>query len=193
MQNGVPVVGESVRSPGVPRRPLCMSSRSGTVGRVTNISKRISDFVYGTQRVRRRYEAQHPDERVVASDASKGVRAGEDKVVRRGMNWVASQRAVILLTDKRIVCGKWDIPLDTVTHAQLVRVKTLLGSAHVLKIATTDQGYFQFGMQGNDEWVDQEVLSLTLSRGRVRYSPFSLVVRIALIGYLVYRLILRFV
>ena len=129
----------------------------------------------------------------MASDASKGVLAGEDKVVRRGMNWVASQRAVILLTDKRIVCGKWDIPLDTVTHAQLVRVRTLLGSAHVLKIATTDRGYFQFGMQGNDEWVDQEVLSLTLSRGRLRYSPFSLIVRIALIGYVVYRLVLRFV
>ena len=158
-----------------------------------SIAKQITDFIYGTQRVRRRYEAQNPDERVVAADASKGTRGGEDTVVRRGLNWVASQRAVILLTDKRIVCGKWDIPLDTIIGAQLLRVKTLLGSAHVLKIATNEQSFFQFGMQRNDEWDDQEVLPLTVSQGRLRYSPFSLVVRIALIGYLVYRLILRFV
>ncbi len=174
-------------------RTLCVHDTSLVRLDVMNISKRIVDFVYGTQRVRRAYEEHHPDETVVASDASKGMRAGEDKVVRRGVNWVASQRAVLLLTDKQIVCGKWNIPLNTVVRAQLVGVRTLLGSAHILKIVTIDQGYFQFGMQRNVEWVEQDALPVTRAEGALRYSPLSLIVRIGLIGYVVYRLILRFV
>lgn len=159
---------------------------------INRLLKKLVDLIYGTRRVRQKYEHDNPDEQVLASDASKSIMTTTNQDIQRGLDWVASQRAVVLLTDKKIVCGKWSIPLDTVSTVQLLKINSLFGSGQVLKVQTTDNKNFQFGMQINPEWTNQQRLPLTLEKGQVKYSVFSVIVRLIAVGYLIYWIFERF-
>lgn len=150
------------------------------------ILKKITDSIYGTQKVKQKYLSEHPDEKVFASDASKGILTKGERSIVRGFDWVTSQRAVLLLTDKRIKCGRWDIPIDKIADAKLVKFNSTFGTGQVLKIRTTDDDNFQFGMQMNHEWTAQKVLLLTSEKGKLKYSLFSIIIRIILVAYAIY-------
>ena len=81
---------------------------------INQLLKGLVDLIYGTGRVRRKFELNNPNERVLAADASKCIVTTTNQDIQRGMDWVTSQRAVVMLTDQKIVCGKWTIPLDTI-------------------------------------------------------------------------------
>jgi len=151
--------------------------------------KRFVDFTYMTGRARRIFERNNPDERVLAADASKGIISENNQDIKHSFDWITSQRAVILLTDKKIVCGKWTILLDTISDTQL----STFGSGQVLKIQTKDGTNYQFGMQKNPEWTSQQILPLKLEKGQVKYSFFSIIVRLILFGYIIYWLCNRFI
>ena len=153
------------------------------------ILKKITDFIYGTRRVRRQYSTNNPDEKVLAADASKGIMTKGDNEVKRGLDWARSQRAVVLLTDKRIKCGQWNIPLEKIESSELVKINTTFGPGQVLKIRTKDQNNFQFGMQMNREWTDQDVLPMALEKRKLKNSLFSITIRLILIGYILYWII----
>lgn len=149
------------------------------------ILKAFVDLIYGTSSKRKRFESQN-NERVIAADASKGIITQQNNDITRGADWIVSQRAVILLTDKQIICGKWKIPIDNISKATLVKIKSLLGGVQVLKIDTKNNESYQFGMQANDEWINQNILELTVENGKVKTSTFSWIIRIVAIGYLIY-------
>ena len=153
------------------------------------ILKKFTDFIYQTEGVKQKFLANYPSEKIIAADASKGIMSKENSEIKRGLDWVTSQRAVVLLTDKRIKCGKWDIPLEDILSAKLVKIKTTYGLGQVLKIETIDNQNFQFGMQFNNEWIDQKTLPLTIEKGKVKYSLFSIIIRLILIGYIIYWII----
>ncbi len=159
---------------------------------INQLLKGLVDIIYGTDRVRQKFELENPNEKVLAADASKGIVTTTDQNIQRGLDWVTSQRAVVMLTDKKIICGKWTIPLDTISTAQLLKINSLFGGGQVLKVKTADNKNFQFGMQLNPEWTNQQLLPLTLEKGQVKNSAFSIVVRIIAIGYLIYWLYERF-
>ncbi|MEL6969447.1 MAG: hypothetical protein AAFO02_04700, partial [Bacteroidota bacterium] len=98
------------------------------------LQKQITDFIYGTNRVRRKYEAKYPAETVLAADACKGTRVKGDGEIKRGANWVVSKRAVLILTNKNIVCGDWLIKLDDIEKATLVLFDSFWGAGQVLQI-----------------------------------------------------------
>jgi hypothetical protein len=153
---------------------------------VNKLLKGLVDFIYGTKRTVKKYQLNHPTETVVASDASKGIITSSDKQIERGLDWVTSQRAVVLLTDKNLVCGQWTIPLNEITSTKLIKINSLFGGGQVLSVQTADNRNFQFGMQVNSEWTNQQVLPLTAENGKVKNSPFSIALRLFLIGYLIY-------
>lgn len=155
---------------------------------MNNLLKSFADFVYRTNSKRKQFESLH-HEKVLAADASKSIKTDNNQDITRGANWVVAQRAVILLTEKQIVCGKWQIPLDSISKATLVKVKSMLGSGQVLKIDTVNNECFQFGMQLNDEWTNQQVLKLEVEEGKMKLSVFSWAVRIIAIAYLLYFLL----
>jgi hypothetical protein len=129
----------------------------------------------------------------LAADASKGIVTTTNQDIKHGLDWATSQRAVVLLTDKKIICGKLSIPLDTIATAQLLKIKSLFGGGQVLKVQTTDDKNYQFGMQLNPEWTSQQQLPLKLEKGQVKYSVFSIIVRLIAVGYLIYWLYERFI
>jgi hypothetical protein len=160
---------------------------------INRILKGLVDLTYGTGRVQRKFELDNPNETVLASDASKGIVTTSNQDIQRGLDWVTSQRAVVLLTENKIVCGKWTIPLDTISTAQLVKINSLFGGGQVLKVQTTDDKNYQFGMQLNPQWTNQQRLPLTLEKGQVKHSAFSILVRLIIVAYLIYWLYERFI
>jgi hypothetical protein len=159
---------------------------------INQLLKGFVDLIYRTGQARRKFELDNPNEKVLAADASKGIVTTTNQDIQRGFDWVTSQRAVIMLTDRKIICGKWTIPIDTISSAQLVKVNTLFGSGQILKIQTTDEKNYQFGMSLNPEWTNQQRLPLTVEKGQIKYSAFSIIVRLIVLGYLIYWLYERF-
>lgn len=159
---------------------------------INQLLKGLVDLIYGTGRVRRKYQTENPSESVFAADASKGIVTTNNQDITRGLDWVTSQRAVVLLTDKKIVCGKWKIPLENIQKTQLIKINSLFGGGQVLKIQTKDDKNYQFGMQVNPEWTNQQALPLTLEKGQVKHSAFSIIVRMIIVGYIIYWFYERF-
>ncbi|MDO1451675.1 hypothetical protein Q0590_35710 [Rhodocytophaga aerolata] len=158
---------------------------------INSLLKEFVDFTYGVGRAKRNYLIANPNEIILAADGSKSIMTNGSQTITKGIDWVTSQRAVVILTDKRIKSGKWDIPLEKVEQAQLLKIGSLFGSGQVLKIQTKDNEYYQFGMQLNPDWTNQQSLPLTLEKGEVKYSFFSIVVRVVAVAYLIYWLIER--
>lgn len=155
--------------------------------------KRLVDLIYGTERARRKYELSNPEEKVIAADASKGIITEQDQDVTRGANWVISQRAVVMLTSSKIVCGKWTIPIEQIKSSRLLKIRSLFGDGAILKIQTVEGTNYQFGMQINPEWTEQQVIPLSYEQAKIKYSPFSIAARVIVIGYLLYWIYERFV
>ncbi len=159
-----------------------------------SFKKRIMDFIYATNRVKHKYQLKNPTETILVSDASKGIVTSKHKEIQRDASWVTAQRAVILLTDKKIVCGKWIIPLEDVSSAHLIIFSSLFtGKGQVLKIKTKDDKFYQFGMEYNPEWSNQSILPLATEKGKVKYSTFSIIFRTLIIGLLIYWIYVQFV
>lgn len=154
------------------------------------ILKALVDLIYRTNSKRKRFEDQY-NETVLAADASKGIITKQNDDITRGVDWILSQRAVIFLTEKQIVCGKWKIPIENISNSTLVKINSIFGGGQVLKIDTKDNESYQFGMQANKEWTNQKVLNLTVENGIIKTSTFSWVIRIVALGYLIYLLLQR--
>lgn len=80
----------------------------------------------------------------------------------------------------------WKIPLKDIESAEMLLFGSLYGKGQVLKIRTHQGIHYQFGMQINPEWETQEVLPITFRQAKLRYSWFSLLIRLFLVGYLLY-------
>jgi hypothetical protein len=160
---------------------------------INQIIKGLVNLIYGTSRARRKFERENPNEKVLAAGASKGIVTTSNQDIQRGLDWVTSQRAVILLTEKKLVCGKWTIPLEAISKAQLLKINSLFGGGQVLKVQTTDGKNYQFGMQLNHEWDNQQQLPLTIEKGQLKYSAFSMIIRLIAIGFLIYLIYERFI
>ncbi|MFT6843614.1 MAG: hypothetical protein ACJASR_002398, partial [Psychroserpens sp.] len=73
---------------------------------LNKMMKGLVDLIYGTSRIKKKFELSNPTEKVLASDASKGIITTENQNVTKGANWLTSQRAVVMLTKSQIICGK---------------------------------------------------------------------------------------
>jgi hypothetical protein len=142
---------------------------------INQFLKGFVDAIYGTCRVRRKFEFNNPSEPVLAADASKSIITNKNQDIQRGLDWANSQRAIVILTQKKIICGNWTIPLETISTDQLIKINSLFGGGQVLKIQTKDNKNYQFGMQINPEWIKQQFLPLTLEKGKIKHSVFSII------------------
>ncbi len=77
---------------------------------LNKMMKGLVDLIYGTNRIRKKYELSNPTEKVLASDASKGIITTENEDVTKGANFVTSQRALVMLTISNILFVKLILP-----------------------------------------------------------------------------------
>lgn len=80
---------------------------------------------------------------------------GESKIgkeLRYERPWITARRGAFILTTEKLVCGSWHIPLSTIKVAQLPYINLGTTCGLVLKVATTEEDHYQFGLQYDPVW-----------------------------------------
>ena len=110
----------------------------------------------------------------------------EAGVPRRSANWVASRRGFFKVFRDRIEVGDWRVPFAEVERATLYNFPYLfLFKASVLELEANGQTY-QFGF---NPWARPEEhlpISVEEREEKLRYSTFSIVVRVLAVAYVIY-------
>lgn len=158
-----------------------------------SIINSIINVIYRKNRAVSKFKIAHPDEKVIAVSGVKGVKSTPKTEVDTGAKWIVSRRAVAILTDKRIKCGDWDIPLSSISSAELINLRGLISKGQLLNISTLDKVGYQLGMQLNKDWLKSEDLKLEYLNKKIKISTFSWVMRIGLVIYLAYFIYERFI
>ena len=120
---------------------------------------------------------------------TKGVR-GAPEDFGYGLKWIMSRRALLKVFHDRLECGDWTIPYSEIEEADLFQTRSGLIPCFILK-ARTPNNTFQFGLNGNKFWKGDLPFDVTRTEGRLKYSIFSLCLRLALIAGLVWYLFFR--
>jgi hypothetical protein len=150
----------------------------------------LTDAMYLVPFQVKRFKAREPDAQVIAAGATKARRFGSASEIRAEPGWITSRRGALILTTEKLVVGSWTIPLATITSATLVRIKMLFAESLVLKVSTDSGRHYQFGLQYNPTWEKQTALPLAIEDDKLKYSVFSIVLRIGvviLLGWLLIR------
>lgn len=112
----------------------------------------------------------------------------EDGSPRRSFNWVVARRGWFTIFDDRVECGDWTIPFSQVQQAIVYRGKQLFIPATVLHLGTADADY-QFGFNPWASPIAHLPLEMEEEPLRLSYSPFSLIIRLGAVAYLIYYLL----
>jgi hypothetical protein len=149
-------------------------------------SSALADQMYGVRGAAERYRREHPDERIVGAAATKGIRTEGARPVERGVPWVTARRAPLIVTDRRIVCGDWDLPISDVVQAELLTLRAWVSSGAILKVATCDGRHYQFGMTDASAWSVELPFPVQRTEGRVQWSWASIAWRVVWFGVAAY-------
>lgn len=106
---------------------------------------------------------------------------------RRSHSWATSQRRWFKIFDDRVECGDWRILFRDVRKATGYRTRSLFMPVTVLELQTGERTY-QFGFNPWAKPVEHLPIEVEEKRVRLRYSPLSVMVRVAVLMYLAYLL-----
>jgi hypothetical protein len=158
---------------------------------LSNLHRIITNAIYGVEHHKKRFQAGYPEESVLAAGATKARRvSSEYAAVQHEAGWITARRAVVLLTNNRLICGSWVIPVSSIKSATLLRVKAWFAKAFVLKIST-DEGHYQFGLQYDSDWEQQTAFPMVIEDSKIGYSFFSIALRIIIFILLILYIIER--
>ena len=120
---------------------------------------------------------------------TKGVQGDADQF-EFGLSWVTSRRAILKIYSDRIECGNWSIPFASFEQAILSETKQTFIPCYVLKIRTADNSY-QFGLNPNKFWSGGLPFEVERQKGRLKYSTFSIVLRVILVAAIIWYFYLK--
>ncbi len=112
---------------------------------------------------------------------TKATRDGEGEP-RYGIHWIKSRRGWFKIFGNRVECGDWVIPNATIQEAVLFKSKQAFIPVSILRLATQGTTY-QFGF---NPWVHLErylPFKFRSESVKLKYSIFSVVVRVAVLAY----------
>lgn len=120
---------------------------------------------------------------------TKGVK-GASEAFAYGLSWVTARRSFLSIFHDRLECGNWIIPYGTMTRAVLFETRQMWIPCYILKIQTADACY-QFGLNGSKFWAGELPFAVTREAGRLKYSTFSIALRVVLVVALLWYLFSR--
>lgn len=120
---------------------------------------------------------------------TKGVRGASD-TFEHGANWITARRAFLCVFGDRLECGDWYIPYQSITQAVLFKTRQMLIPCYILKIRTEDSVY-QFGLNGHKFWAEELPFPVLRETGKLKYSKFSIAVRLVLAAALIWYFFFR--
>ena len=119
---------------------------------------------------------------------TKGVIAEGDQL-KHGPNWVLARRGRLKIFQDHLECGDWMIEYHDIKNATLYSVQQFIIvvpiPGYVLKIETEDKTYF-FGLNFNKYWKNEQPFPVERQNARLGFSLFSIVIRLIVLGYIVY-------
>ena len=155
---------------------------------LTGFTRLIVNIIYLVPLKVRIFSARHAGETIQAAGASKAISLSEDQQVTRGYKWIVSKRAALILSNKRLACGSWNIELSQIVEAKLIKLRSMLGTGLVLKVRTNQGKHYQFGLQYDQKWFDQKVLPMVVEDGKIMSSTSSKIFRLVVWVYITYLL-----
>ncbi len=115
---------------------------------------------------------------------TKGVE-GAPSQFEYGLSWVTSRRATLKIFTDRLECGDWNIPYAGIQRAVLFETKQWFIPCYVLKVLTADTAY-QFGLNPNKFWKGDLPFKAIREKGRLKYSAYSIAIRVVLVAGLIW-------
>lgn len=109
----------------------------------------------------------------------------EGDALRRSRNWVTARRATLEVKTNALACGDWLIPYNTIDEAALYSVRQMLIPGYVLMVKSRGITY-QFGLNWGRFWSRDLPFPVRRERARLRYSWYSIAIRVAVLGLLAY-------
>ena len=116
---------------------------------------------------------------------TKATTAKSDQM-KYGFNWMLSRRAILKVYDDHLECGDWYIDNHQIRDAVLYSIRSLFFiPGYILRIATDEKSY-HFGLNGNRFWEGDLPFLVKREKGEMKYSFFSIIVRLILVAYLLW-------
>ncbi|WP_437200950.1 hypothetical protein [Planctomicrobium sp. SH664] len=115
------------------------------------------------------------------------VRSGQ---LTYGLHWALSRRAFLKIFEDRLECGNWRIPYSDIRKAVLCSLRTIFFRVpgYILTIET-DERIYHFGLNGWGQfWLGDLPFPVKRESGKPQLSWFSIVVRLILLGAIVFNL-----
>ncbi len=115
---------------------------------------------------------------------------GDD--LRHSFNWLVARRGILKVMPDALVCGDWRISYADIDEAVLFSVWSVL-PGFLLRVKS-GQTVYQFGLNWHPFWKQELPFPVSRERGRLKYSTFSIIVRLMVFGgaaYLVWQHITR--
>jgi hypothetical protein len=106
-------------------------------------------------------------------------------------SWITAHRGWLKVFSDRLECGDTVIPAEGVKDAVLFEARQWFIPVYILAVTTAD-GTWQFGLNPWAKIGSHLPFVFRQERIRLRYSAFSIALRLALIAYVLYLLIRRF-
>jgi hypothetical protein len=108
----------------------------------------------------------------------------EDSEPRYSQNWLVARRGSFCIFDDKVKCGDWIINFTDIAKLIIYRTKQLLIPVKVLHFITT-KGNYQFAF---NPWAQPEKYLMKLNpeekNVKLKYSIFSIILRIIILGCL---------
>lgn len=120
---------------------------------------------------------------------TKGVRGAAEEF-EYGLKWITSRRAFLNVFQDRLECGDWIISHCDILEAVLFQTRSGIIPCFILKLRTAENT-FQFGLNGNKYWKGDLPFGVTRTKGRLRYSLFSIIIRVLLVAGLAWYFFFR--
>ena len=121
---------------------------------------------------------------------AKGVIAEGDQL-KHGPNWIFARRGRLKVYQDHLECGNWKVEYCNIKNATLYSVRQYVIvvpiPGYVLKIETENKTYY-FGLNFNKYWKNELPFPVERQKGRLKFSLFSIVIRLVFLGYIAYLL-----
>ena len=121
----------------VPATVIWLINRRSGISLVNILPLKIKEF-----------ERINPGLKIITAGATNARMVKSDQKPRDGIGWAVSRRSVLILSKEGLHCGKWFLPLNTITEATLIKTLTV----YILKVGTSDDTYYQFGLKKDPAW-----------------------------------------
>lgn len=154
--------------PSPPTRPNLARTPAKPASLFGRLVLKLLNTMYWVSHSVDQVKSKYPEADIVAAGGTKARRfePGEE-ITLRGYNWMLAYRGAVILTDKAVICGPWEIPLSEITAATLTPFAGNFTQNLMLQITTYRDEKYVFGLGYDPAWINQNVLDMEVKEQRV--------------------------